>query len=220
MRKIAILSTFFLAFICTSCLNIVEEVFLNKDGSGSYSMTVDMDEMMSMMKSMMTEEQMQENDMFGAMDSAMQETLSKLRQIEGLSNVNHKAEGFKYTITYDFRDIEALNQGTANGSMSPGVDLNAASSNFVLDKNVFERVNPPIDDIMDDDEVSENLEMAKMLLSGATYKSVYHFPGKVKKVENEDANLSSDKKTVTLEVGLIDVLEAKALMGNKIKFKR
>ncbi|MEZ4826200.1 MAG: hypothetical protein R3C61_07880 [Bacteroidia bacterium] len=220
MKKIAILSTLFLAFACTSCLNIVEEIFLKKDGSGSYSISVDMNEMMNMMQGLMSQEQMEENDMFSSMDSTIQETLAQLRQVEGLSNVGHKAEGYKFTISYDFTSVDVLNRATQSGSVTPGMDLSSSSGdNFKYTKGLFERVNPPLGDLMEDEEFASNFEMAKMFMSGASYKTIYHLPGKVSKMDNEAARLSGDKKTVTLDVQLVDILEGKSFLGNKVKFK-
>ncbi|MDX2248289.1 MAG: hypothetical protein SF052_16015 [Bacteroidia bacterium] len=220
MKKLALFTTVCLAFVCTSCLNIVEEIFLKKDGSGSYTVSVDMNEMMNMMQGLMTQEQMGENDMFSQMDSTIQETLVQLRQVDGLSNVSHKAEGYKFSISYDFTSVEALNNATKNGSVTPGMDFNSSSSdNFTWSKGLFERANPPLGDLMEDEEFAANFEMAKMFMSGASYKTIYHLPGKVSKMENEKARLSPDKKTVTLDVQLVEVLEGKSFLGNKVKFK-
>ncbi|MEZ4773985.1 MAG: hypothetical protein R3D00_12440 [Bacteroidia bacterium] len=220
MKKLALISTVCLAFVCTSCLNIVEEIFLKKDGSGSYSISVDMNEMMNMMQGLMTQEQMDENDMFGQMDSTIQETLAQLRSVDGLSNVSHKSEGYKFTISYDFTSVAVLNDATKNGNVTPGMDFNSGTTdNFTWSKGTFERANPPLGDLMEDEEFASNFEMAKMFMTGASYKTIYHMPGKVSKMENDQARLSGDKKTVTLDVQLVDVLEGKSLLGNKVKFK-
>ncbi|MEZ4851841.1 MAG: hypothetical protein R3B93_25160 [Bacteroidia bacterium] len=72
----------------------------------------------------------------------------------------------------------------------------------------------------DDEEMAQAMEMAKMFMGSASFKSIYHFPGKVKKVENDDARISADKKTTTLEVKLLDIMEGNASLGNKIYYKK
>lgn len=47
MKKWMFLLVFTCSLFLTSCINILEEVFLNRDGSGKYSLTMDMSEMMS-----------------------------------------------------------------------------------------------------------------------------------------------------------------------------
>jgi hypothetical protein len=234
MKQLSFILIFVLAIITSSCLDMVEEITLNRDGSGSYSMSIDMSEMMTMMKGLMSsEEENNETNFSGSMDSTMQELAATLRDMQGISNVAHQTENFKFKISYDFADIEALNEAAQNNALSSGgmgqgemMDgMMPTNPAYEWTKKTFERIDPPTEDLLDqasseDDEMAQAMEMAKMFMGSASYKSIYHFPGKIKKMENDDARISADKKTATLEVKLLDILEGNAGLGNKIYYKK
>ena len=51
----------------------------------------------------------------------------------------------------------------------------------------------------------DSLKEASMILSASTYKMKYNFPVKVKSVSYEGASLSSDLKSVSIEVNFQDL---------------
>lgn len=209
----------------TSCLTTKEEVTFNKDGSGNYSMTIDMSEMADMLKSVMSSSQIDnEMDLFGTMDSTLQETVKELRQFDGITNVRHTSVNYVFEIAYDFASVEALNKvNNREGSDQSSMGLVSKGPAFSWSKKLLEREDTPMDDMMKelkgDESQEQMLEMARMMMADAEYTTIYHMPGKVKKMTNESASLSIDKKTVTLNVSFLDLMDGKANVGNKIKYK-
>ena len=196
-------------------------------------MVIEMSEMMSMMEGLMSSEENNSTDMVGTMDSSMLEVAETLRGINGISNVAHKTENYKFKISYDFANIDALNEASQNNALSSGgmgqgemMDgMMPTSPAYEWTAKTFERIDAPMSDLFnqasgDDEEMAQAMEMAKMFMGSASFKSIYHFPGKVKKVENDDARISADKKTTTLEVKLLDIMEGNASLGNKIYYKK
>lgn len=80
LRFITVALTLCLGLALTSCFDILEEIELNKNGSGVYKMTVDMSDMLSspFMK-MALEEQMKEN---GEMDASQMKMDSVINYLE------------------------------------------------------------------------------------------------------------------------------------------
>ena len=70
------------------------------------------------------------------------------------------------------------------------------------------------------DEEQQQLDMMKMMFATATWKTVYNFPRKVKSVDNDNSSIAKNGKTVTTSVGLIDLMEGKANLDEKIRLKR
>jgi hypothetical protein len=207
-----------------ACLEMEEEISLEKKGNGTYRMTVDMGQMMEMLSSFMGEGEDPTAETFAQMDSAIRESVKQLREMEGISNVSSQSEGYRFTVQYDFRSIDDLNDANANsdltGAGTPFGD-EATGPNYSLVKRTFERQSVPIDDLLGDLEDEEgSLEMVKMFMADAVYKQVYHLPGKVKSVTNDKSEISEDGKTVTTEIPLLDWMEGTADVGNKIKFKK
>lgn len=207
-----------------ACLEMEEEISLEKKGNGTYRMTVDMSQMMEMLSGFMGEGEDPTAETFGQMDSAIQESVSKLREMEGISNVSSQSEGYRFTIQYDFRSIDDLNDANVNsdltGAGSPFGD-SEMGPNYSLIKRTFERQSVPISDLLGELEDEEgSLEMVKMFMGDAVYKQVYRMPGKVKSTTNEKSVISVDGKTVTTEIPMLDWMEGTADIGNKIKFKK
>ena len=212
-------------FFATACLELEEEISLNKDGSGTYSMTIDMNEMMEMLQGLLSEEQLAETGGgMGQMDSTMESTAETLRSTDGISNVRHKTENYRYSLSYDFSNIDVLNS-TSSSSFGSQLNLGMGSDEderYEWSPKTFERLPISLENLLDEagEENEQAIEMAKMMLGDASYKMIYHMPGKVKKISNDQAELSEDKKTVTLSVPLIELMEGEANLGNKIKFKK
>jgi hypothetical protein len=70
-----------------------------------------------------------------------------------------------------------------------------------------------------DDSMKDQLQMVKMFMASATYTTVYSFGKKVKSASNKESIVSEDKKTVTTEVSLVDMLEGNSDVSNEIKLK-
>jgi hypothetical protein len=217
----------------SSCLDIEEEISLNTDGSGRYRMSMDMSQMMELLQGFMSEEE-GGMDMFDSVDSTLQVQVTTLRGIAGISNVSHRSENYVFSIGYDFANVAALNaasnqQGGMAGMESlglPGSGESGEASGPAYDwsKTTFSRAQVSVEDVFaaaeEDEETAGMMDMAKMMMSDASYRIIYNFPGKVKKISNDAASLSGDKKTVTLDLKMLDILAGEADLGNKIKFKK
>lgn len=211
--------------LLTGCFEIEELIKLNKDGSGTYTMKVDMSEAGALLASMGGGDE--EGGMMGSLDSTIQETAKQLRAAEGISNVRTSSENYIMTIIYDFDKVENISAAQADMESSTPAMLPTGSgdSSYELDvkKRIFKRVVPDMGDLLGDmegdDEMAQGMEMAKMMMKDATYRTTYIFPGKVKSVSNTDAVIK-DSKTVELEVNFLDLLEQRAQLGNEVKFKK
>jgi hypothetical protein len=70
-----------------------------------------------------------------------------------------------------------------------------------------------------DDSMKDQLQMVKMFMASATYTTIYSFKKKVKSASNKESIVSEDKKTVTTEVSLVDMLEGNGDVSNEVKLK-
>jgi hypothetical protein len=133
-------------------------------------------------------------------------------------------------ITYFYQNLSKLSEnGDANLSMASGLlggfgGKGSASSvnEYVMNKGSFVRkaASMNISEMEGIDEDTKNqMEMVKMFMASATYTTVYSFQKKVTKASNKASVVSDDKKTVTTEVSLVDMMEGKGDVSNEIKLK-
>ncbi len=208
------------ATFMSGCFDIEEKMSLNKDGSGTYQMKIDMTEFGEMMASMGAGDN---NEFIESMDSTMRVTAEELRGASGISNVMTKSEDFIITLSYDFKNIEAVNEAQTSMNGESPMMGGGSTSAFKLDtrKRIFTRMAPDMSDALGEmGGEEESMEMAKMMLKDATYTMTYKFPGRVKKMTNKDAIIQEDEKTVVLETSFLDLIEERAEVNNEITYRR
>jgi len=267
----------FLFLLCitsfTSCIDIIEEIYLNKDGSGKYTMRMDMSGIIEAEAAELSKrgENLKPFDEAEIIDSIMyfKDFPSEIKtqfadNTEFLNKLNihlqlNPAEGI-YLLSYnlDFENMDDINFFYKNrdklmtGRLSHGMDeegrIGDAGDPFGFDddrglSSILEFMgdisNSPDTRLFDYNrkkcmltryaqsaytvssewDESEAKELMRMIFENATYTTIYHLPGKVKKITNDATTLSRDKKTVTLEGSCVEVMEGKFSLDNVIKFK-
>ena len=241
MNKLPFLIVFTLSFFLTGCLDVMEEIHLNRDGSGKYAVTIDMSKLFSddFMKEMIKSSLREEgglnigNEGFPEMDTVIYfknlpeeqkgdrpEFWDKVRSNIVMSDekgqfqtVIHLDFDSTEDIAYLFANLDAIGEGggqlaspTMGGVLPSGVAYSVA-------KNVLTRKSGKATS----ETEGEEMEMMKMFLGEATYKTVYHLPGKVVKANIPGAKV--DNNTVTVEADLLDIWEGNATLDGAIKYK-
>ena len=229
-------------FFCSGCLQVFEEVKINKDGSGTYEIRYDMSELFSdpMMKGIFEESLKQDKNLqdAGVNDLETDTTMyfrdnpefSHLKSNKVLwdsgkvgMKISQKEEKVIMAISFDFNKVEDINQFYAlMGEQQAGSSQDMLGGAGFLNKGIDLRFSkkkltrlPMVNTSPKD--VQENLEMMKMMLAMANYSTTYHLPGKVKKTDMPNAKIEVNK--VTVVTPLIDILEGKAKMEGEIRFK-
>lgn len=230
----------------TSCFDIIEEIHLKKNGSGQYVVTTDLSGLMSdgFMKQALEEAMKSEggdlNMNLMNMDSSFTFASSpeaaslpaadkKLLEKVVISMKGSEKEEILQmgmTVNFDsFDDMEKIaavmkkvsekGEGAGSGLMSGGQFSDFSKMFSMKKKKLFSRAGTkqPLDGLIQDDMK----EMMGMMLAGASYKTIYHMPGKVKKSTIPDSEI--DGKTVTIEHPMLDVINQKVKIDGDIKFK-
>lgn len=252
MKKLFYLTVTLCFFTFTSCINIIEEMFLNLDGTGTYSISIDMSGIMenggmrSMMKQFGGEEAQSEDNPFNSeepveVDSIMymkdapdsvrlafgnDELLNKIHMHQQISE-SKEIMRTDFILKFDkiseisdfLNNIDKLQSssdnplgGGAGGGLLP--TGGGAMKIFQMAGKTLTRLPAKQAEKIDDEE----LGMMKMMLADATYKTIYHLPGKVKKTTMKNAVI--DGKTITIEYPAIEAMEGKAELQGLIKFKK
>ena len=266
----------FAAFLLSSCIDMTEEIFLNKKGSGKYSLAMDLSGLMDMgmLADMMKDMDLGEEDpttpqedveegptynsedkeaaedspsLFGDMEEKM-DTIMRFHDMpdsikQKISNPDILKKGYmriqmdqeqslmmmSFHVDFDkFSDIGDFfaafgeikgEQDPSGGLMGGGADDFLKGGMFSLSKRVLSRAPTPKKSAEEESLLSgEEMEVAKMMFKGATYKTIYHLPGRVKSTTIPNAVVNG--KVVTVENDMLDVMDDKVAMHGSIKFKR
>ncbi len=244
MRKFVLLLLSGSMLFLTSCFDIIEEVYLNKDGSGKYVTRIDASGLMSnpFMKSAIQEAAKEEGGeemnlesdsliYYKDMDGFADLTNMEQQQIKDLTihMVMSESKG-EFLIISDipFKSLDELAQiqqiigkvqdkeGEAGGLMGGTNPFAAGAPRFKQAKRELIRLPEAAGDAEELDE--ETMSMAKMFFTDAEATTIYHLPGKVKSCSIPNAVI--DGKTVTVTHSLLDMMDEKVISEGAIKYKK
>ena len=221
-----------LCITLTGCLNITEEIFLGKNGSGKYISTLDiskMKEMLDMLKAFNPDSSGSKDSELSKLDS-ISDMLGDFSGIPGITEVKkEKKDENTYTVSFNFRDITALNEAMKrknrkDSSLAKGDFFSFKPGNFTCNDSSLSGINDALKGMNSEPASSDSMAMAMNMVKGMMgdmkYTSIYHFPGKVTAYTNKLATLSDDGKTLTLVLNLFDENQVGKTLQNQISYKK
>jgi hypothetical protein len=205
MKKfVTILLILFVSLSTSSCINFLERVFFNPNGSGEYSFSVDMSELKSL--SEMVGEEFSSDEAMKAINVDENITAQKLEAIEGISNVRTEFddENFKVTIGFNFDNVDALNAGMSTYMADSTKSEIEMFEFFTLNKKTISRtgINRILDTFQEglkegaanDGEL--NMDMMKMMLDDLHFGVEIATANKIKSFSNQEYTLK-DNNTIS-----------------------
>jgi hypothetical protein len=154
-------------------------------------------------------------------------------QVKVHTLVNQDKGIMTMTMFFGFKDVSDIQYfqnnmgqltdgGGAMGGMGGMLGGISSSSDFLFKKRTFKRTvskSPKVEPGLTD-EMAQQMQMMKMMLSDATYKTTYNFPKKIKSTDIKGGVISKDKKTLIVETGLLDLMDNANALDGEVKFKR
>lgn len=245
--KIKLLLIAFFAFLFSSC-QFTETMVLNSDGSGTMKVAVNMDQMMEIMKGMDTEKDQvkkldtliyvkdileKKKDSISKLPKKDQEQLKKMKNYKIRVAMDEDNSKLQYELLADFKNITEMNNlsdalsrlsdfaPTAEmenqGSEESNEELIGIDFSFV--ENVFKR-NAYIKDKVLHRQQMDSIKSMEGFLSTSLYSLNYTFPKKIKTVSNMDAKISSDRKSVMIQVPFLEYYKNPDLLDLEVLFEK
>ncbi|RCW94147.1 hypothetical protein DFQ08_101955 [Winogradskyella arenosi] len=122
-------------------------------------------------------------------------------------NANELRDMFK--AMNSFNDFKGAENASENAAFSPFSNLGndgATAVSYAYDGRLFER-KAEILDAEKHQQALDSLGKSEMIFASSKYKIEYHFPKAIKSFSKEGAMYSLDKKTVSFEVGFLEMLK-------------
>ncbi len=231
-------------FGCSACFDLQENLFLKKDGSGTFSFIVSLGDLKSMMsmfemgksdnnpeKSTRTKKSSNEK-----LSNNFESTRKKLMKIDGISNVKTIEDTInnKFGLSFNFKNVEVLNNAMNrlfedDTATEKGPDIvyfqwkdNRLIRNEEIDSKSI--IGKSGDFTKDTKKSSETLLPFSLdqLFGSVSYSSSYEFENKITESVNPNAELSSNKKKVTIKcypfAAEKDSTKQKCTIANTISF--
>jgi len=201
-------------FTLQSCIELTEEVVVNKDRSGTLGFSLRINSSGSIMGLI---NQFADNSYMDDIDDEVQNVVSQLKQQPGISNVKFSKEnsGKLLNLSFDFSDDKSLNKalyalaGEKKTFYKPSV-YKVRTHKFVR-KNLTEWAKDLIEE--QQESIPDDL-----VFSFIKVKTKVHLPEPARSVSVKNAVMSKDKKTVTLTNELSNILEQNQSTGFRIRY--
>ena len=242
MRKLTLLLIIICSFSLQSCLDILEEINLNKKGDGDYAITFDMSSLFAnpMMKEMLLQGLSEQEGMPDiTVDGNLEvDTLvafkdapltggntadmpAILKKATMAMKVSESKGEFKMKMALDFDDpseigefYKALNS-IGEGQQQGLGGMMPGQALFDTKKRTLIRKGAGAES-MSSALDEEQLSMMRMVMASATYKVIYNLPKKVKR--HSLLNSTVDGKKITVEASYLDILEGKTKLDGEVKW--
>ena len=220
MKNIISISLLLTLISFTSCFEIVEQIFVKKDGSGNLQITLNLSKSKTKINSIR-----QMKTINGRNVPSEAEIKNKIKEIEksigktaGITGVKTTLDWDNYigTISCNFANVNQLNSIAKNVSNGGDAKYIEKSYNYDIANAVFERLNKL--SVKKDYNKLSNAD--KEVFATANYTSISKFESTINTISNADAKISPSKKAIMLQYNLLDIINGKKSIENKITLSK
>lgn len=220
MRKAIVYASMLLVILmCSACFEIVEEINLNNDGSGSFCFTINMSQSKTNINAMLLLDSINGRrvpkiaDMKRSIEE-MKATLMENNTITAIKT-DENWEDFIFSVSGNFKNVEALNKAISSihavFNKQTG-HSSVAKEHFAYTQKVFKR------------QYNYNLasdysalpEKDKIVLKDAKYTAIYRFKTPIESFTNADALKSKSGMALMLKATIMDLLTNKKTIENTV----
>ncbi|WP_108867775.1 hypothetical protein [Aquimarina aquimarini] len=207
----------------TSCFEIIEEVNLNKDGSGDFVLTINLSQSKSKITSIMLLDSINGHKVPSreGIQQGMIEVVNYLKKSKGIYNVTKKEdyENYVFSVQCSFKNINSINNLTKEVLGKQKVKIQSYNTyeydvsnkeftkEYNYDSQLLKQYNKlPVD--------------TKKVFENASYTGIYRFNEQIQSVSNTKAKVSKSKKAAMLRVNAIDLINGHTKLNTKIQLAK
>ena len=222
MKKVYVFVLLVLLIGLQSCFEIIEQVTLKNDGSGSFMLTLNMSKSKTKLNSFtkmktVNGHKVPTKEEINKKIAEMEKTVAKTA---GLSNVKTTVDYDNYiaVLSCNFLKIAQINTVVININEKEKGNNKFVEKSYEYDAatNIFFRLNK----ISLKEAYKKMSNADKEIFATANYTSIYKFDNNVTSVSNKDAKTSPSKKAVMLSLNALDIITGKKQIENKITLTR
>jgi hypothetical protein len=209
----------FLFFIISSCIEILDDITFNPDGSGTFKYSLNLSSSQVKINSILALDSL-DGKKVPSLEEIHQKLLffgEHLATQEGISNVQIDTNFAQYIfkIKFDFTDVFVLQSGFQNSIRATFEQLENEEISYdwiTWNGGVMIRKVPDINQMSMPSFKSEDSD----LLKKGNYTSITRFENHVDSCSNPNAVLSKNHKAVMLRKSVLDVMSDHKVMDNII----
>src|SRR5690606_21282370 len=219
-RHLFFLLLFPLCTLFSSCFQLIEEVMVNPDGSGTLVFTANLSQSRSKLASLMLLDSVNGHKVPSKQEiqKKMEEASNTIRTVKGISNVSHSIDFDKYILNIRFSFESVANLNDISALIFDTLDIQTtdnSSYSYHPQSKTFARHYTPNPQAKS--EYQKLKQADKAIFEGATYTNIYRFEHSVVKQSNSRAKVAASRKAVMLQCEVLDLIEGKINISNNIQ---
>lgn len=209
-------------FLLSGCFEIVEDITLHKNGSGTFFYTINLSQSKNRLDGIL---QLDTTNGYRVpkrkeIDENILKTKATLEKSPGITNVLTTSDWVNYifTLKFDFNSINNLNLAVETVSAELASDhkrIPEAADNFAFTGKTFDRKSHYDAKVMSPKLTAQDKE----ILKDATYACIFRFDDMVGANSNKDAKISKSGKAVMLKLNMLQLATGQKSIINKIVLK-
>lgn len=223
MKKFIVLLFAICSFALTGCIEIIDDLTLNADGSGSFKYTINLSSSKVKVNSVLALDSLDGKKVPSKVEieQMINDFKIHLAKEPGISNVQADVDmsNFLIKVSCDFKNVHALQSGVKNTISSlykHGANEMDSYNWITWEDNVLYRSVPQV--------ATQELKRLKSeerdLLKNGTYTSFTRFEKEIAEFENAKAQLSKNKRAIMLRVDPNALISNTGLLTNRIKLEQ
>ncbi|WP_282165665.1 hypothetical protein [Cellulophaga baltica] len=217
---------FFSMTLFTSCFEVLEEINLNSDGSGTMLVTFNLSRSKSKIASVMLLDSVNGYKVPSKDDInlALKDAENHLKTINGISNIKKTAdfENYIFTLSCNFDKVANLdavfqdlirqqNKKEKTNFNTTNFAYNSATNNFERYFSYDTKIKKIFFKLKGED---------RKVFNDATYTSIYRFKNAVKSISNTHAKVAPNKKAVFLKIDAMSLILGEKSVANTIQLSK
>jgi hypothetical protein len=219
IKKLFPLTALFILLLLSGCFEIVEDITIHADGSGTFLYKVNLSQSKVRLDALM---KLDSSDGYRIpprqeTDADILKAKSILEKSQGITNVSTTTDwiNYIYTIKFDFNSINNLNLAVEKLSQDMSSEhkrIPEATDNFAYGGKSFDRKNH-----YDGKANAKNITAQdRKILENASYTCIYRFDVPVQSCSNKEAVISKNGKSVMLKLNMLQLALGQKTVANKI----
>lgn len=197
----------------------MEEVNVNKDGTGLLSVTANLSQSKGQLEKLLTQDSILNYKIPGTSDIeySISGLEKKLSSMEGISNVTISKDfnNYIFILKCNFQNVTALNN--AINSIWASYDKKAViSTHYYYENSTFKKL---FDPALIKNHSTNLSNKEKEILGEAVYTMIFRFNSEIISYSNSSALLSKSRKALILKSPIYPVIAGSKDINNSIKIK-
>ena len=211
----------FLSFFLVSCFEVVEEITVNNDGSGSINLTFNFSKSKTKLNSIMLLDSINKYKVpsKSGIKKYFEDTTNKIKNTAGITNVQYNSNftDYIFNINCDFNNINTLNEVISNFSSLKEQQQIKNNKHFTYNKATKTFTRNYHYNLENEFKKVENKD--RTIFDDANYTTIYRFESPIISSKNQYAKLSKNEKALMLRISATDIIKNQKTIKNTIKLQ-